>query len=63
MSEWLDIETAPKDGRPIKLGWKPNIHRLEYEATSVGWDGHGWQSDDGGYWTDATHWKPVEAQP
>lgn len=52
MGEWRTIDTAPKDGRPVRLGWLPN-GRLEYLVRSA-WSGGQWQ----GGWT-PTHWKPA----
>ena len=59
MSDWQPIETAPKDGTRVRLGWMPN-GVLEYEANSY-WDDV-WDEwpvpGRPGHFTDATHWKP-----
>lgn len=50
MSEWQPIETAPRDGRVLRLGWLPN-ECLEFDAVSHWADGE-WA----GGWT-PTHWQ------
>jgi hypothetical protein len=50
--KWHQIETAPKDGRTVTLGWFPN-GQLEHFVRSH-WDGGQWV----GGWT-PTHWRPA----
>jgi hypothetical protein len=53
--KWQPIETAPKDGRRVVLGWLPN-GKLEMETVSF------WRNDHwSGGWT-PTHWRPT-AEP
>ena len=56
LMKWAPIETAPRDGRLVKLGWLPN-DRLELEKLSLwlstGESGH-WRG-----WFTPTHWKPM----
>lgn len=54
---WEPINTAPKDGRKIRLGWLPNWPELEYVVVSH-WNRHVWS----GYWT-PTHWMPLPEAP
>ena len=53
MSDWRPIETAPKDGTPVKLGWLPNWPTLEFVVHSSAWRDGKWE----GGWT-PTHWMP-----
>lgn len=48
---WQPMETAPKDGRLIALGWLPN-HVLEHSVIAR-WVGEQWEWG----WT-PTHWRP-----
>jgi hypothetical protein len=71
MSEWQPIETAPKDGTTLILGW------LQRDRVSIGWFGpklstHGVNyGDDWGYGTEwdckystpPTHWMPLPEPP
>jgi hypothetical protein len=55
MGDWQPIETAPKDGRYVTLGWRPN-GVTEYQTESHWVKGHvngHWE----GNWT-PTHWMP-----
>lgn len=47
--KWHPVETAPRDGREVRLGWLPNGY-LEQTVVSCWKDGH-WVGD----WT-PTHW-------
>jgi len=70
-SGWLDIATAPKDGRAVLLwdgasvsvGYWTNSHTKPWHGLVAGEDAN-W-SDDGGPKPilDATHWMPLPAPP
>ena len=53
---WRPIETAPKDGTVIELGWLPN-GEVEFAVRSKWkrgeWDGH----------YTPTHWRPIANLP
>lgn len=49
---WKHIETAPKDGSLVELGWLPN-GIVEHRVFSR-WKHGRWQ----GQWT-PTHWRPA----
>ena len=51
---WEPIETAPKDGRLVELGWIVNGKTIEQLSVFSHWDSDRWS----GNWT-PTHWKPV----
>jgi hypothetical protein len=53
MSEWQPIDTAPKDGRLVVLGWLPN-GLVEHKVISS-WKRDHWH----GGWT-PTHWRPLQ---
>lgn len=71
MSEWLPIETAPKDGRRVDL-WVIDRAGHGYRYPDVRFD---WIADDSFGWTDAnshgrlepdvapTHWMPLPSPP
>jgi hypothetical protein len=50
---WQPIETAPKDGKTIELGWLPNWPTLEFAVRSR-WKRGEWE----GHYT-PTHWRPL----
>lgn len=61
MSEWLGIETAPKDGTGI-LVWGAAFG----EQRIVSWNepDNGWESDEGTHPALAfSHWMPLPAPP
>jgi len=79
MSEWLPIESAPKDGEPVLI-WKPDERMVgEYMMAAYWDDSHykepGWVPVGGiykqGYFSDVTesdqgyptHWMPLPAPP
>jgi hypothetical protein len=49
---WRPIESAPKDGRLVNLGWLVN-GVVEHSVVSQ-WSGDQWQ----GFWT-PTHWRSI----
>ena len=54
--DWRPIDTAPRDGAPVRLGWVWG-YRLRREADSrwlVAGDEPGWEG--GGF---PTHWRPL----
>ena len=58
--QWKPIETAPRDGRRVKLGWLPN-DRLELERQSR-WVRYTDKGETGGHWSGwwtPTHWKAM----
>ena len=67
MSEWMPIETAPKDGTPIDI-WIPsiggqrltNMRRVELSKNNVFYD-----PVESGLCAvrDATHWMPLPPPP
>lgn len=61
--EWMDIETAPKDGTPVLLGFSKNWHAL------VGhWEWPLWGELNRDFGFDPfemqpTHWMPLPEPP
>lgn len=63
MSEWQPIETAPKDGTPLLLGFPNNCHALVGHCEDDLW---GQLDEDFGFepWPMApTHWMPLPNPP
>lgn len=60
MSEWKPINTAPRDGSKVLLGWLPN-GRLEKSVFSW-WVGGLRKGHWAGNWT-PTHWRHYETHP
>jgi hypothetical protein len=74
MSEWLPIESAPKDGTLIILARDERVTVGQWqdpETDGAGWDGDDyeayWHSWDGGFLNDpeycASHWMPLPDPP
>ncbi len=65
MSEWLDIDTAPKDGRPVLLrdATRPWTRRTGILGR---WSGAYWKRIDRHGFINmriyATHWKPADKE-
>ena len=69
MSEWQPIETAPKDGTPVRLygvrsGASTRLGLRSYEPAH--WTGHSWRMLDRpgsfiGNTVHPTHWMPLPA--
>lgn len=51
---WQAIETAPKDGRLIRVAWIVNWPTVE-ETVVTSWDNGEWK----GHYT-PTHWAPLD---
>lgn len=65
LSPWLPIESAPRDGTVVMLGYLPNwrMDRLVYEGRWCA-EQQCWTSVNGfQLHTDATHWMPLPAPP
>lgn len=63
MSEWLPIETAPKDAQP-NIAYCPRGARWSEDIEIVWWNGNDWWKFDGvdlGY--EPTHWQPLPEPP
>ena len=60
-SQWQPIETAPKDGTSILLGWSG------VDAQCGRWVRSGYRNgfwaDHGAIFTNPTHWQPLPAPP
>ncbi len=61
MSEWQDIETAPKDGSLLLLCMSPHRGYLEVPMKVGGYWGERWNIF-GGSWI-PTHWQPLPSPP
>ena len=59
---WRDIESAPKDGKPILL-WKESTQEHYVAAWVHGAHGPGWCTPDGFQIFRATHWRPLPLPP
>ena len=66
MSEWQPIETAPKDGSEVLVGWlaKPGRHkgwisRVRKWREDIGWKQDVWRV----YETEPTQWMPLPEPP
>lgn len=70
MSEWMPIETAPKDGTPI-LVWGAGESRAREADWQEDWYGDeskpGWMiancDEEYGYYVNATHWMHLPSPP
>lgn len=62
MSEWRPIETAPKDGTRVVLGWLDRAwaHPGYYAADHGGWAN---DEDHAGFFDEPTHWMPMPPPP
>lgn len=62
-SDWLPIDTAPKDGTDI-LVWVPmgsEFRKPDYAfAIMANWSGRGWSDSNEGIRLAPSHWQPVE---
>lgn len=68
MSEWMPIETAPKDARPVWVrGWNWNKPDTERHYGWAYWNGNRWQwadsSGEANFAAYATDWMPLPAPP
>ncbi len=69
MSEWQDIETAPKDGKKFLAADKYDQYTCRWAShfmrTLDGGDKKGWVRADGqaGNTANPTHWKPLGPLP
>lgn len=54
--DWQPIETAPRDGRRVLLGWIVNPPTVEHTEIS-GWKRDHWIGD-----FTPTHWRPLESR-
>lgn len=59
---WRDIESAPKDGKPILL-WKESTQEHYVAAWVHGAHGPGCCTPDGFQIFRATHWRPLPLPP
>jgi hypothetical protein len=70
MSEWLPIETAPKDGSAV-LGYFPGYDGVSFARRDViamywsGWGGGIWDCASSGHHIhqSPTHWMPLPSPP
>ena len=62
VSDWREIETAPKDGREV-LVYDETFHTIEIAGWHVDdYDEGGWQTGDFGT-CEPTHWMPLPEPP
>lgn len=60
MNDWLPIQSAPKDGTLIILGWMDSVD----VGSSLGGDFSPDQNDHGSWFlTQPTHWQPMPDPP
>lgn len=63
MSEWQDIETAPKDGtRCILFQGGRKVCMGEYVPKQWEWAVEGWKNTNGNFFN-PTHWMPLPEPP
>lgn len=68
MTDWMDIETAPRDGTPF-LGAIPWNDTGEWEILRMSWVDHAGRFGDATYapfiddQEQPTHWQPLPAPP
>jgi hypothetical protein len=69
MSDWQDIATAPKDGRPLRLGWYEDYYgdcKLTWRSTVGYWEksffglSGNWKC---GFRCGPTHWQHLPPPP
>jgi hypothetical protein len=65
MSDWLPIESAPRDGTKVLVGcnWHPMFVVASFKngKWTVSWDAVPLDEDSG--WDELTHWAPISPMP
>lgn len=52
--KWFEIQSAPKGGEQIEVGWLNEMGELEFDPKITKWLFNEWR----GHWT-PTHWRPI----
>lgn len=64
MSEWRDIETAPRDGTHVVVFEPRKTPVVAYFSQAIEmFSNLGWQSTPGGCRYNPTHWMPLPSPP